>query len=1769
MDPKSADSMRSDSSAQTSNVIDLEQCLPTDLPSKIQIENLRENSTENLPQNSTSSGQEQPPSPSQVEGRENRNASRSPNRIERPPHNHISLTEQIAWRSADELTELRKMILTLVERSQTQDILNGSLVAQMEQQERQLTNALPEVGRPPQVAFAHTVDRPAPASSSLGNPSARAEVRIALAFPKLPSAPLLPRSYSQPRYTWTRNQMPVSNSHNPGNLPYLRNSTDNLQNSSANSQTPSNNNRCDIPSIRSSNQTRTIDTRNIVDMETFRNYAAKTNANMAQMHSKNRHFRIRDARKLRFREYDVTADPKAHLRAFRLAITRAYLTDEESEAGHCRFFAENLVGHALEWFARNSIDNFDQLATAFLKQYTVLIVNRTSEADLWNLTQLQNEPLRSYIEKFKTTKLKIANLNEEVALAALRNGLWFSSRFREELTVRQPATLDDALHKALHFASEQAAPSPPPAPKKKTTPFPLRLPKFYRSVTEQFSPKRVDFIMGGSQFCRDSANSIKTHQRRVESNATGKIPMQGPDHQITFWESETELDKPHDDALVIRIDVGNCELSRIMVDTRSSVDVLFYDVFKKMGHLDSELQGKKIPLTGFSGETTFSLGTIQLPTIARGVRKLTNFIVVDKVAPFKAILGRPWLHAMKAVPSTYNQCLKFPSNKGVATVYEDTLAERQAARSSDPTQRGPRKALLNQICIDETNPKHCVGIGSDLEPAIREDLISFLKQNKNSFAWDSSNLRGISLESTSHELNVDPTFRPIKQKRRKLGPERAKVVNEEVDRLLKIRSIREVKYPDWLANPVVILMRPDDQEKTAFITNRGTYCYKVMPFGLKNASATYQRLVNKMFADQLGKTMEVYIDDMLVKSAQAKDHVPQLRACFEILNKFGMKLNPEKCSFRVLSGEFLGYIVSERGIKANPKQISTFLEMPSPKTAREVQRLTGRIAALNRFISRSTDKCLPFYQLLRKDRKFEWDHKCEQAFIQLKTYLTEPPILVKPEDGEPLYLYTAISQTAISVVLVREDHERQKHIYYVSKTLLDAETHYPAMEKLALAVVMSARKLRPYFQSHTIVVMTSQPIRSILHSPTQSGRLAKWAIELSEYDIEYRTQTSLKAQVLADFVIELSAMDLKDSNPNKQWYLHVDGSSNRQGSGVGIQLTSPTGEVIEQSFWLGFNASNNESEYKALLAGMRLALGMGIKEIKAHSDSQLVTSQFHGEYEAKDERMVAYLELVKNLSQQFKYFELIRISRGENTSADALAALASTSDPFVKRVIPVEGIENPSIDIATKHADTIPSATCNFTRVTRRTAAAAATSAAAVEQNEEENEAQKEPENESPEDPAPLEPEPYTDWRIPIMEYIEHGTVPPDKWEARKLKAQSARYCVMEGKLMKMSISGPYMTCVYGQQTRDLMTSMHERQCGSLCSGRTLALRIKKQDGTDDVTVTRDDRWQQVASADSGSKLAKLWLQAWLLEPQASQTRSVFVLRYGRLSSRVDSEPMISSAICTFGYVRVRTDTSGYVRYVRLRSDTSGYARLRTDTPGEGHYRHGIPYEIVTDNGTNFTSVKVQAFCDKWKIHLTTLTPRYPQGNGQAEPANKTILSNIKKRLDSRKSLWSDKLPGVLWAHRTTPRKSTKETPFSLAYGLEAVIPAETSVTSVQRMTCPNNPDLNDQMLQDNMDLIEERRDQAMIRVQNYKQAAARFYNSKIKIRRFSVGELVLRKVFSNTKEPNAGKLGTNWEGPYRITEIVRDGVYKLEKVINGVPELRSWNAMHLKKYYY
>ena len=344
--------------------------------------------------------------------------------------------------------------------------------------------------------------------------------------------------------------------------------------------------------------------------------------------------------------------------------------------------------------------------------------------------------------------------------------------------------------------------------------------------------------------------------------------------------------------------------------------------------------------------------------------------------------------------------------KAVDSIYMDELDMRNEVNTRpEPSEE------LEPVQLDD-NLEHLAYIGSKLAEDLRSLLINFLRQNKEVFAWKQEDMGGINPAIITHRLNVSPSFKPVKQKRRSFAPERQKSINEEVSKLLQAGVIREVEYPEWLANVVLvkkvngerrlcidftdvnracpkdsfplsridlildftvghellifmdafsgynqISMDPDDQEKTSFIIGQGTYCYWVMPFRLKNAGATYQRLVNRMFQKQIGASMEVYIDDMLVKSTTVELHIAHLAEAFLILKEYKMKLNPAKCAFGVLARKFLGFIVNNRGIEANPDKIKAVLDMPSPSSIKEVQHLTRRIVALSHFVSRASDKC--------------------------------------------------------------------------------------------------------------------------------------------------------------------------------------------------------------------------------------------------------------------------------------------------------------------------------------------------------------------------------------------------------------------------------------------------------------------------------------------------------------------------------------------------------------------------------------------------------------------------------------------------------------------------------------------------------------------------------------------------------------------------------------------------------------------------------------------
>ena len=259
-----------------------------------------------------------------------------------------------------------------------------------------------------------------------------------------------------------------------------------------------------------------------------------------------------------------------------------------------------------------------------------------------------------------------------------------------------------------------------------------------------------------------------------------------------------------------------------------------------------------------------------------------------------------------------------------------------------------------------------------------------------------------------------------------------------------------------------------------------------------------------------------------------------------------MKLNSIKCTFRVSVGKFLGFIVNSQGIEANPDKIKVVLDMLPPSNVKDIQRLIGRIAALSHFMSKASDKCQPLFQVLKK--AFQWDAHYDEAFMALKTYLSSPPVLVSPSEGEFLTLYLVVLDFSTSVALVIERDRMQQPIYYCSRALRGAEERYQKMEKVVLALVTTSKKVRPYFQAHTIEVPTEYPMKQILHKPKTFGRLIKWDIELSEFNIRYKPRTSIKWQILADFIMEFTPTEPADATHLTPylpiWRLFVDKATN-------------------------------------------------------------------------------------------------------------------------------------------------------------------------------------------------------------------------------------------------------------------------------------------------------------------------------------------------------------------------------------------------------------------------------------------------------------------------------------------------------------------------------------------------------------------------------------------------------------------------------------------------
>jgi len=566
----------------------------------------------------------------------------------------------------------------------------------------------------------------------------------------------------------------------------------------------------------------------------------------------------------------------------------------------------------------------------------------------------------------------------------------------------------------------------------------------------------------------------------------------------------------------------------------------------------------------------------------------------------------------------------------------------------------PHEEILETVNLGEDGEEKYVKIGTSLTKGMQERLYSLLREFKDVFVWSYQDMPGLDPDIVQHKLPLKSECSPIKQRLRRMKPEMALKIKEEVEKQFNVGFLAVAKYHQWVANVVPvpkkdgrvrmcvdyrdlnkaspkddfplphidtlvdntatsslysfmdgfswynqIKMAPEDMEKTTFITLWGTFCYKVMSFGLKNAVVTYQRAMVTLFHDMMHKEIEVYVDDMIAKSKSEEEHLANLRKLFERLRKFKLRLNPAECTFGVRSGKLLGFIISQKGIEVDPHKVRAILEMPHPCTEKEIRGFLGRLNYIARFISQLTSTCEPIFKLLRKNQTKEWNEDYQVAFEKIKQYLQEPPILCPPVPGQPLILYLTVLYGSVGCVLGQHDETGKKEhvIYYLSKRFTDCEQRYSILERTCCALVWATHRLRQYMLSHTTLLISKMdPIKYIFEKPALTGRIARWQMLLSEYDIEYVTQKAIKGSVLADYLAHQPIEDyqsmqlefpdeeilvLEDDNNKNTWTLFFDGASNALGHGIGAVLISPAKQCIPMTTRLCFDCTNNTAEYEA------------------------------------------------------------------------------------------------------------------------------------------------------------------------------------------------------------------------------------------------------------------------------------------------------------------------------------------------------------------------------------------------------------------------------------------------------------------------------------------------------------------------------------------------------------------------------------------------------------
>ncbi|XP_050888197.1 uncharacterized protein LOC127093327 [Lathyrus oleraceus] len=458
------------------------------------------------------------------------------------------------------------------------------------------------------------------------------------------------------------------------------------------------------------------------------------------------------------------------------------------------------------------------------------------------------------------------------------------------------------------------------------------------------------------------------------------------------------------------------------------------------------------------------------------------------------------------------------------------------------------------------------------------------------------------------------------------------------------------------------------------------------------------------------------------------------------------------------AGDFLGFVVHKKGIEINQNKTNAIMETKIPSTKKELQSLLGKINFLRRFISNLSGRTQAFSPLLRlKQGKFEWNDEHQKAFDKIKQYLTNPPILSPPCGKKPMRLYISASDTTI-------------------------ETRYTSIEKLCLCLHFSCTKLKYYIKPIDVYVSSHfDVIKYMLLKPIMHSQIGKWVLALTEYSLAFMPLRAMKGQIVSDFIVDHAVVESPQLQVElKPWRLFFDGSTHKDGSGVGIMIISPDGIPTKLKNRIeGPLCSNNEAEYEALIAGLEALLEFGATRVEIKGDSELVIKQLTKEYICIKENLIMYFVIANRLLKKFEYIDIKHVPRIKNQEANDLAQIASgyrISKEKLEEFVEVRG----KAMAARLSPTNLESTKLGYA-------------------NKEEFEV------------LAIHTLMDTDWRNPIINYLKDPLIDTE----RKTKYRASSYVLMGNELFKKTPEGILLKCLGENEAYLALSSVHSGACGA------------------------------------------------------------------------------------------------------------------------------------------------------------------------------------------------------------------------------------------------------------------------------------------------------------------------------------------------------------------